>query len=79
MCLSILLGLLVVTLAGHWREDSRCGQDLVKVLELLAGSLFVAIRDWPVIDFIDVGESVDDEGSQEDGVRDLVAFNRKAC
>ena len=62
MCLSIFLRLFVVSLAGHRGENSRCGQDLVEVLELLAGSLFVAVSDWSVIDLVDVGESVDDEG-----------------
>ena len=63
MRLSIFFRFFVVALTSHWGENSRRGQDLVEVLELLASSLLVTIRHWSIIDLIDIGESVDDECS----------------
>ena len=74
--LAILLALLLVAaLARHRAEDSRRGQDLVEVLELLAGPLFVAIGDGPVVDLLDIWETVDDKSAEKDGVRHLVPLN----
>ena len=45
------------------------------MLELLAGPLFVAIGDSPVIDLLDIRETVDDKSAEKDGVRHLVPLN----
>lgn len=67
--LPILLAFLLVSaLARHRTENSRRRQDLVKVLELLPGALFVAVADGSVVDFFDVGEAVHDKGAKEDRV-----------
>ena len=75
--LPVLLALLLVAaLAGHWAENGRRRQNLVEVLELLARTLLVTVRDGPIIDLLDVGEAIDDEGAQEYGVRNFVPLNR---
>lgn len=47
------------------------------MLELLASSLLVTVRHGSVVDFLDVWESVDNEGAEEDSVADFIALNRK--
>lgn len=68
LCLlrSVLLGLLaaVSALLLLRREDRRCGQDLVKVLELLACPLLISVGDALAVDLRHVGEAVDDERAQ---------------
>lgn len=77
--LAVLLAFLLVTaLACDWAENRRRRQDLVEVLELLASALLVAIRNGAIVDFLHVGEAVDDECAEKDGVADLVTLNRQA-
>lgn len=76
--LTVFLALLLVaTLTRHRAEDSRCGEDLIEVLELLAGALLVAIAHGLVVDFLNVGEAVDDESSQQNRVRNFVSLDRE--
>ena len=49
------------------------------MLELLTSSLFVAICNMFVIDLIDIGESVNDESSQEHSIRNFIALNGETC
>jgi len=69
--------ILVVVLLGErfWGEDVGGGEDLIEVLELLAGFLAVRVGDGLGVDLIDVGEPVDNEGAHQDGVGDLIAVD----
>lgn len=55
-------------------ENSWRRQDLIKMLELLPGLVLVWVSHSLVIDLADIGESVNDESSQEDCVRHFVVF-----
>ena len=47
------------------------------MLKLLPRTLLITVGNRPVVDFLDVWETVDDEGAQEHGVRDLIALDRQ--
>ena len=48
------------------------------MLELLPCPVLVRVADGLAVDFIDVWETVDDEGTEENGVRNLVVLNSQA-
>ena len=74
--LAILLAFFLVSaLARHRAENGRRRQDLIEVLELLAGALLVAIGHCTIIDLLDVREAVDYESAKKDSIADLVALN----
>jgi hypothetical protein len=70
--------LVVASLAGDWREDGWCRKDLVKVLELLACTLLVAISHCLVVDLHNVGEAVHDKCSKQHCVGHFVLLDRQA-
>jgi len=47
------------------------------MLELLSSALLVTIGDGAVVDFLDVGEPVDNEGAEKHRVAYLVPFDRQ--
>ena len=50
------------------RENGRCGQDLVEVLELLARPLLVGVSNALAVNLSHIREAVNDERTQEDRV-----------
>lgn len=61
------------------REYCWCRQDLVEVLELLPGLVFVRVCHGYSIDLVDIWEPIHDECPQEHCIRDLVAFNAETA
>ena len=73
----LLTFLLVSALAGNRAENRWCRQNLVEVLELLAGALLVTVGDGPVVNFFDVGEAVHDERAEQNRIRNFISLDRK--
>ena len=65
-------------LTCHWREDSRSRKDLIEMLELLACSLFVTIRNCLIVDFNYIREAINNKGPQENCIRYFVLLYRQA-
>jgi hypothetical protein len=77
--LPVLLAFFIVpSLACNRREDSRCAQNLVEMLELLTSTLLVAVCHWSFVDLDHVGKAVDYECAQQDGIGYFVLFNGQA-
>lgn len=57
------------------RENGWCRQNLVKVLELLTGLLLIRVCHRIPINLCHIWESVDYEGSQENGIRNFVVLD----
>ena len=71
--LSILFWLFCIScLTCYWRENRGGWKNFVKVLELLASPLLIAVRYCFVIDFNHIREAVHNECTQEDCVRNFV-------
>ena len=67
--------LLVSALTRHWAKNGGRGENLVEMLELLAGPLLVTIGDGPVIYLLHVGEAVDNESAQKYGIAHFISLN----
>lgn len=65
-----------IRLSGFWWENIRCREDLVKMLELLSCLQSILIWHKATVDLCDVGETVDNECSYENGTWNLIVFNR---
>ena len=75
--LSVLFGLISVRiLLDLGRENSRSGQNLIEVLELLSGFMLIRVRDSLSIDLCHVWEPINNESSYQNCVRHLVVFYR---
>jgi len=57
------------------REYGWSRKDFVKVLELLTSLVLVGVRNNFSIDFSNIGKSIDNESSEENGVRHFIILN----